>query len=834
MPVKNGMVEPVTQTAGIGSRFVLDTHLVRDAAYCVRLLLKSPGFTVVTLAVFAIGIGAATAVVSVADALFLRPLPVVQPERVMTVWQDNRDTGLLGQDVAPANAIDWMVRSRCFGAAAVAEAFTFNLNFAGREPDYLMAARVSEQFFKVLGAPPLHGRTFLAEEFQRGGPRVVVLSHAAWTSRFGADPSLVGRAVRLEAGEPFVVVGIMPARLELRLFHDSSGARRPETSVWMPKQGFEEAEKNFRGGGFWNVLGRLRSDVSVGQAQSELDVISAQLARDYPRTNAKVGAQVVPLRSHLASGMRDVLPVLLGAAAILLIVACTNVTNLLLAQNAARGREFAVRQALGASRARLIRQMLAESLLLASAGGALGLVFARWTLDVFEQLRARDIGLLDQIPLDVRAAAIACGLTIIAALIAGLTPSLQLSRRSANALRERRSGSGRRTLATLVVVEIAAALLLAVGAGLLVRSFLLIQRVDPGFDRQNVSVLQLFVSARIKETPKRILFFEQLLERLRTLPGVVASGAVSSLPFGEARVIVRAPLTIADRPVAPGEEPLAYVSAVTGDYFKVMNVPVVSGRLFEVTDTADARQVVLVSKRAAQQFWRGADPLRSRIRFGFSGKPFDAEVIGVVGDVHHEALERPSAAEVFVPYAQSGFHALSFVVRTAPGSASNLQALKEQVWSIDPLQSIYNTATLTELVSKTLAERRFNLFVLGAFALAALLLAAAGVYGVMSFTTSQRTHEFGVRMALGAVHRDVVGMVVREGVALAGIGLVIGGVVALPLTRLLRSLLFGVTATDPLTFLAVALTLLLIASVACYVPARRALKVDPVQALRFE
>jgi putative ABC transport system permease protein len=804
-------------------------------AFTFRQLLKFPGVTIITLLVFAIGIGAATAIASVADALFMRPLPVAQPQRLMTVWQYNRETGLRGEDVAPGNAIDWIARSRTFEAAAIAEAMTFNLNFAGREPDYLMAARVSDQFFKVLGTSPLHGRTFLAEEYRRGAPRVVLLSHAAWTGRFGGDPSIVGRTVRLDTNEAFTVVGVMPAGLELRLFHDSAGARRPETSIWLPKQDFTDAERNNRGGGFWNVIGRLRPGVSVDQAQAELDLVAAQLARDYPRTNARVGAEVVPLRSHLAGSMRDVLPLLLGAAAILLIVACANVANLLLARGAARGQEFAIRQALGASRARLLRQMLGESLLLATVGGAIGLVLARWTLDVFARLRPRDVGLLDRIPIDARAAAIACAVTLLAAVVAGLAPSLQLSRpAAATMLRERRPTSSRRTRAVLVVVEVAAALLLAVGAGLLVRSFVAIQRVDPGFSRDNVSVLQLFVSARIQEIPRRIVFFDQVLDRMRALPGVVAAGAVSSLPFGEARVIVRAPLVVAGRPAAGQEQSLAYMSAVSGDYFKAMDVELAAGRLFGSGDTADSQQVVLVSRSAARQFWHGEDPIGSKVQFRFSGKAFDAEVVGIVGDVRHEALDRPAAAEVFVPYSQLGFHTLTFVVRTAPGSPANPAVLKEQVWSIDPLQSIYNTETLERLIGKTLAERRFNLFVIAGFALAALLLATAGVYGVISFSTSQRTREFGVRMALGAARRDIMQLVLREGLTLAGIGLAIGIAASLPGARLWRSLLFGVSATDPLTLAAVGLLLLLVSTAACYLPAKRALEVDPVRSLRFE
>jgi putative ABC transport system permease protein len=344
----------------------------------------------------------------------------------------------------------------------------------------------------------------------------------------------------------------------------------------------------------------------------------------------------------------------------------------------------------------------------------------------------------------------------------------------------------------------------------------------------------VFSSPRIETPPKRIVFYQQVLDRIGALPGVVAAGAVTSMPFGEARVIVRGPLTIAGRPPASGEEALAYTTGVSGDYFQAMGVPLLEGRLFDATDTAASRQVALVSRRAAQQFWRGSDPLGSKVRFRFYGKAYDAEVVGVVGDVRHEALDSPAAAEVFLPYAQSGSTGLAFVARTAPGSPANLQALKEQVWALDPLQSIYHTARLEHLISKTLIGRRFTLFVLGGIALATLLLALAGVYGVMSFSTSQRTREFGVRMALGAGHRDIVRLVLREGLTLSGAGVIVGVLVALPLTHLLRTLLFGVTATDPVTFLIVSLALVLVAGIACYLPVRRALKVHPVEALRFE
>jgi putative ABC transport system permease protein len=819
--------------AWLRRQVTLDADAVRDTAHGIRLLLKSPGFTAVVLLIFAVGIGSTTAIVSIADALFLRPLVVARPERVMTLWQVNRESGADRQDVAPGNALDWMKRARSFEAMAIAEPFTYNLNFAGREPDYLLAARIGEQFFSVLGTSVMHGRTFEPQEYRQGGARVVILSHALWTTRFGSDPAIVGQGVQLDEGASYQVVGVMPPGLELRMFNDR--ARRPEPLVWVPKRGFTAAEESLRGGGFWNLVGRLRADVSVGEAQAELDAVAAQLAREFPQANANIGAQVVPLRSHLVGSLRDLLPLLLGAVTLLLVVACANVANLLLARGSARGREFAVRQALGASRIRLVRQMLVESLMLAALGGALGVLLARWILDTIGALRPGDIALIDRIPIDGRAAIIACVVTILAAVLAGLTPALQLSQPSAAlALREGRVSARRSIRGMLVVVEVAAALILAVGAGLLVRSFLLIQGVDPGFSRDDVSVVQVFAARRLDTPQKRIVFFEQAIERMRSLPGVIAAGGVTSMPFGEARVIVRVPLSIAGRPPATGENGQVIATAVTGEYFKVMNVPLIEGRLLDATDTMTTRPVALVSRAAVRQFWPGANPIGSKVNFRFTGRSYDAEVVGIVGDVQHDALDRPAAAEIFLPYAQSGFYALTMTVRTAPGAAIALQTLKEQVWAIEPQQSIYNSAPLDGLVAKTLSGRRFNLFVLGGFALATLVLAWAGVYGLMSFSIGQRTRELGVRLALGAERGDIVRLVLTEGTKLAGIGVAIGIVLALLLTRGLRTLLFGVTTTDPMTFIMVTASVMILAVTACYVPLRRALTVQPSEALRLD
>jgi putative ABC transport system permease protein len=820
--------------AWLRRQFTLDADAWHDVVHAVRMLRKTPAFTVFVLIVFAIGIGATTAIVSIGDTLFLRALPVSEPERVMTLWQYNRETGAKQLDVAPGNAIDWMMRARSFEAIAVAEPWGITTSIPGREPEYLDAARVTEQFFSLLRTSMLHGRSFQPAEHRPGAGRTIILTHALWRNRFGGDASIIGRAVRIDDGEAYTVVGVLPPRFELRLF--DSRVNQPEPAAWLPKQGFEEFETNARGNpGYFNVLGRLRAGVSVEQASSELDSIAAQLAQERPRTNINTGVHIVPLRPHLVGSLRDVLPLLLGAAALLLIVACANVANLLVARGSVRTREFAVRQAMGATRGRLVRQMLMESLLLAGAGGTAGLALARWTLNIVAQLRPMDVAGVDSIPIDARAAAIAFGVTVLAAIVAGLTPSIQLSRPAAtSALKEGRGVSRTHMRGALVILEVAAAMVLAVGAGLLVRSFILINQVDPGFNSERVAALQVFVSQRLDTPEKRTLFFQQSLDRMRALPGVVAAGGVSSMPFGVAKVIGRAQLTIDGRPSASAESPRVYSTAVAGEYFQAMGVPLLKGRLFDSTDTARSRQVVVVSRSAAQQFWPGADPIGSRVRGRFLGIDYDAEVIGVVGDVRHEALDRPAAPELFMAYAQCPFRALTFVVRTAPHSTTNVQSLKAQIWAIDPLQSIFHTSMLDDLVSQTLTGRRFSLFLLGGFALATLLLTAAGVYGLMSFSTSQRAREFGVRMALGAKRLDIAAMVVGEGLKLAGVGVAIGIVVAVALTRLLTVLLFGVTATDPLTFLLVSVALFLIVTTSCYVPASRALKVDPAEALRVD
>ncbi len=816
--------------AWIRRQFTADADLVHDIRHTLRLLARTPGVTAIALLVFAIGIGATTAIVSLADTLLARPLPLPDAERIVTLWERNRATGVEREDVAPGNAIDWVQRARSYRAIATIDPWSVDYT-GGVEPEVMRAAKVSEGFFDVLGAPMLHGRAFLPQEHRRGGDRVVVLGHEVWERKFGADPGLVGRAVQLD-GEPFTVVGVMPPGIELRMFDE-----RGERAIWLPKY-FEDYEPKIRSSGYWNVFGRLKPGATVEQARAELETLSAQLAGEYPSTNQNIVGQIVPLRSHLAGTLHALVPLLIGAATLVLVVACANVANILIARGAVRGREFAVRQALGAGRGRVIRQMLAESLLLATFGGALGLLIARWSLDLIARLRPTDVAGVDHIPLDARAAAIALGVTLLAAVIAGLAPAVQLSRPAATtALREGQSGGVRRGVrGALVVVEVALALLLVVGAGLLVRSFVLIQRVDPGFRTEQVRVLQVFAYDRQNNKPEgRAIFVQRVLEGIRSLPGIAAAGTVMAMPFIEANINIQGVVVVVGRPpAAAGEDLRMFLNVATGEYFQAMGIPLERGRLFTDRDIAGSPTVVLVTRAAARKHWPGADPIGSKVKFRLFSTSHEAEVVGIVGDARHDALDQPARPELFIPHPQAPTGSITFVVRTRPDSPVTMADLKKQVWALDPLEPLYRTATLDELVSRTLVGRRFSLVLLAGFAGAALLLAAAGLYAVISSSTSQRTREFGVRIALGAGRREIMGLVLREGLMLATIGLVVGAAGALWLTRFLRSLLFGVTAADPATFVAVSAGIIAIAIVACYVPARRAIKVDPLIALRSE
>lgn len=813
---------------------MIDT-LLQDLRFSLRQLVARPGFTLVAVAVVALGIGAATAIFSVLDTLVIRALPYVDAERIVTLWERNLETGVERDDVAPGNFYDWREQAASFETMAAID--PYSLDLTGRErPEVLFAGRVTEGFFEALAMPMLLGRGFTPEEFETGG--AVVIGERLWERRFGSDPGLVGTAITLD-GRPVTVVGVLP-----RAFNPHLLPTVGEREAWIPlvEEGWE---RDMRSSRWWSVVGKLAPGVSLAQARAELDAISSRLATDHPETNGPVRANVVPLRDHLVGDARTALYVLEGAVLFLLLVGCANVASLLLARGTEREAEFALRSALGAGRSRLIRQLLTESLAIAALGGVAGAFLAQGALDLIVAIGPADLPRLDEVALDGRVLAFAVGATFFTALAFGVLPALHFSRPDLQgAINEGRTGSGasafrQRMRGAMVVVEIALSLVLVVGAGLLARSFAELLSVDPGFDADHVAVLQVFHYPDGESASERIDFFDRSLDRIRGLPGVVSAGAVSALPFIEANVSIQRTFTVAGRPAPrPEERPNAFLAQATEDYFGTLGIRVLNGRVFDERDRPGSVPVAVVTDALARRYWPGEIPLGQRVVIDewvtADGDPVEWEVVGLVEEVRHDGLERDPRPEMFVPQAQAPSGGMVFVARTRGDPAAYLERMKDEIWSIDPTQAFYRAGTLAELVSKSVAARRFNLWILGSFAGLALLLAAIGIYGVVSYTTRTRAREFGVRMALGAGRRDIVADVVRRGLRLAGLGIAIGLAVSLGLTRLMSRLLYGVSPRDPLTLLGVAGVLLLVALAATYLPARRVTALDPSRALRLE
>lgn len=810
-----------------------------DVTYAVRGLVRRPTFAAVAVLVVALGIGAATAIFSVLDTLVIRALPYEDADRIVTIWEENTRSGGGREDVAPADFLDWREQARSFEAIAAFDPYSLDLT-GGEHPEVVYAARVTEAFFEALGSGALHGRTFVADDFGAAGGRVVVLSHSLWERRFGADPGLVGRSLTLD-GEPYTVVGILPPSFD-PYFQPSVRSRE----AWIPLV-LQEWEAEERGSRWWSVVAKLRSDVPLERAQAEMDAISARLAQDHPETNAGIQAVLVPLRDHLVGDARTALYVLQGAVIFLLLIACANLASLFLARGTEREGEFAVRAALGAGRSRMLRQLLVESGVVAVAGGLLGVGLAYWAVDLIAMLGPVDVPRLDEVRVNGRVLVFAVALCGLTAIVAGLAPALHFSRPDLGAsMKEGRTstaGAARQRLrGGMVVAEVALSLVLVVGAGLLARSFVRLLGVDPGFDRDNVAVAQVFRYVDDETPEERRAFFRRAIERIDALPGVRSAAAVSAFPFIEANIDVQQSFRVAGRSEPRrGEAPNAFVAVATPDYFRTMGIPLLEGRALEPTDDAEAPPVAVVTEALARRQWPGESPVGQHVRFvddqDSDRRADDArwiEIVGVVGHVRHDGLDRDPRPELFLPQEQTNMGSMTFVARTDRDPAALLEPMRQAIWALDPLQTIYRSATLDELVSKSVAGRRFNLWLLGSFAAIALILAAVGIYGVVSYSTRTRAHEFGVRMALGAGTRDVVREAMSRGVRLATLGVALGLVGALGVTRALRGLLYGVSAADPLTFLAVALLLLGVALGATWFPARRATRVDPAVSLRVE
>jgi putative ABC transport system permease protein len=830
--------------------------LTQDLRYGARLIRRTPGFTFLVVAVLALGIGATTGIFSVIDALLIRQLPYREPARIVLLFEADAAKRSALEAVAPANFIDWQRQTRTIEVMAAAEPFGFTFTSGtsgtsgagGSEPQSLPGARVTQGFFDAFGMDAMHGRTFTPDEYTTGRNQVVVLSHGTWTRQFGGDRGIVGATIRLN-GQPHTVVGVMPPAFAPRLLTTFT-----ERGLWTPKV-WSESEQQLRGARFYNVVARLEPGVTIERAQSELDAIAERLARQHPRTNAGKAIHVLSLRDHLAGDLRSSLGILIGAAALLLLIAMANTANLLMARSSTRVREIAVRHAIGANRGRLIRQLLTETLLLAVSGCLLGLIVAFWTTRLVVALAPPDIPALGTLGVNGRVLVFSTVLTLIVTILVGLVPAwkgagMRVSDALSSAGGEARVAHGGRGRGRFVVAQLALALTLLTAGGLLLRSFSTLLATSPGFSPEGVAAVQVFARLADRTPGERAALFQQIVDGMRALPHVQEAGAASVIPFLDTTGGSSVAVAIDGRPpVAGAEEPSAFVNVATQGYFPVLRVPLLDGRLFDEHDGLTRSPVVVVSRTFADTHWRASSPVGQRIHFTLRGAKISAEIVGVVGDVRHDALDRPASQEIFVPHAQLPITGMTFVARTYQTSQTSrtsrtsatsgdlstvISAMGARIRTVIPGQAVYRTGILEDLVSHSLNDRRFMLTLVLAFAVLAAALAASGVYGVMNVISTQRRKEYGLRIALGADRTEILRMVLREGARLILAGAAIGLVGALIAGQLLRSFLFGVGSIDPWTLAAACVTLGAVAGVACLVPALKATRVSPLIALRTD
>ncbi|HEU5180083.1 MAG TPA: ABC transporter permease [Candidatus Polarisedimenticolia bacterium] len=793
--------------------------LIRDIRFALRYLRKEPAFTAVAVLTLALGIGANSAIFSAVNALLLRPLPVKEPARLVLV----RDVQPVAGE-APASYpefLDWKERAKTFQDLAAYFNTTFPLTGAG-EPEQLSAVRMSTSMLSMLGEHPPLGRDFRPEEESPDAERVALISRGLWHRRFGGSPEMIGKKILL-AGDPFSVIGILPDAFPFGGHPD----------VVIPLR--VKSEWAVRGLHFITVVGRLRSGPDMAQARTELETVTKALRSEGV---TKHGIAITPLQDYFVSDTRPALLILFGAVGMVLLIACANIANLLLARGAGRRKEIAIRMAVGASRARLVRQFLTESVLLASLGGCLGLGMAAWGVDLLVASAPAALPRLNEIRIDGWVLGFTAMVSLLTGLLFGLAPALQAGSADQNdSLKEGgRAGGGaprQRLRALLVVGEVAISLVLLIGAGLLVRSFLRVTGDDRGFDGSRVLTATLALpNASYSDTARQTAFYAQLVEKVGALPDVEAAGIVSHLPLGGDNT--NSGLLIEGKTFPDNEPPLADDRLVSPDYFRAMGIPILKGRGFTEHDDASAPQVALINETLARKFFPGEDPIGKRIGMNWKMEGLQ-EVVGVVKDVRHDGLDLPLFPTVYVPYRQAIDPGMTLVVRARNKDPLQLSgAVRAQVHAIDPNQPISSLRTMDEVASESVGPRRFSTTLFGAFAALALFLAALGIYGVIAYSVTQRTHEIGIRMALGARRRDVLRLVIGQGLQPVGIGVLAGLLAALPLTRLLSGLLFGVGATDPWTFAGIPLLLAGIGLLACYFPARRAAAVDPLTALRHE
>jgi putative ABC transport system permease protein len=808
--------------------------LWQDLRYGARMLVKNPAVTLLAIIALTLGIGANTALFGVVNAVLLRSLPYAEGERLAIVWE-NRKTGKTNAQnvINLGNFYDWKDQNSVF--SDMAAFFDRNVNLTGDgEPEEIPGQIATTNLFSVLGVNAIQGRTFTADDGKDNQPNVVVISYNLWQRRFGGAP-VIGREITLN-NRKNTIIGVLPRDVGWYIQKGSMINKAPE--IWYPWQVSNELRQ--RQGRFARAVARLKPGVTLAQAQSEMNTIAARLEQQYPQFDTNWGVNVVPLRTQLTGEVRKPLLILLGAVGFVLLIACANVANLLLAKAASRKKEIAVRAGLGASRWRIVRQLLTESVMLSLIGGGFGLLLAWWGTKALIALSPPGLMDLSSVTVNLPVLGFTFALTLLTGIVFGLVPALEAGRFNLNdSLKEGGKniggGSSSHRLRNLfVVMQVALALVLLVGAGLFMKSLSRLQSVDPGFKASNLLTLRVNLSARKYDTdPKVMNFFGRAVGQLRALPGVEAVGAINTLPFAGPHSGTS--VAVEGQPKLPPGQTLSTGICVTdANYFQAMQIPLKSGRLFTDQEASEMRHVVVVNETFVRKILAGQDPLGKRVTIEMKDENAPTEIIGVVGDTKHLGLDSESEAMAYWPQPELVYSGMTLVVRTGGDASGLIPAARNVIRDIDPEQPIGEVSTMEGLLAKSVAPSRFSAILLAVFSLVALVMAAVGVYGVMSYSVQQRTHEIGLRMALGAQQRDVLRLVVKQGIVLGLIGVATGLVASFGLTRLIVSLLFEVPATDTRTFAAVSAGLFMITLIACYIPARRATKVDPLVALRYE
>ena len=809
------------------------TTLLTDIRFGARMLLKSPMMTFIALLALTLGIGANTAIFSVVNAVLLRSFPYSDPERLVLVWEKKEGARTDQNSINLGNFFDWKEQNQVFSDMAAFFNSNVNLTSDG-EPEEVPGQFAMWNLFSVLGTNPILGRTFVEEDGRNGQPRVIVISHGLWLRRFGGDRNIIGRQIVLNE-QPATIVGVMPPNFGWHIQRGTQAAKPAD--IWLPWQMPSNIRE--RRGRFALAVARLKPGLPMDQAKREMDTIGARLAQQYPDFNTNWGVNVVPLRTQVTGEIRRPLLILLGAVGFVLLIACANVANLLLARASSRRKEIAVRAGLGASRWRITRQLLTESVMLSLVGGALGVLVAWWGTQALVALSPPALIDLKSVTVSLPVLAFTFGLSFLTGIVFGLVPALEATRFDLHdSLKEGGkniggSTSGHRLRSVFVVAQVALALVLLVGAGLLLKSFRHLQSVDTGFDANNLLAMRLNLLPRKYESDQQTLdFFKQAVERMKTIPGVEAAGAINTPPF--TGLYSGTNVDIDGRKLPSSQGLTTGVCVTDANYFQTMQIPLLKGRLYTAEEATQSRHVVVVNETFVRKNLGGQEPLGRKLTIYMKDEPEPTEIIGVVADHKHLGLDVEVEPMAYWPHPELVFSGMWLMLRTRGDASAVAPAARNVIHAIDPQQPIGEVSTMESLLATSVARARFSASLLTVFSLVALVMAAVGIYGVMSYSVLQRTHEIGVRMALGAQRLDVLSLVVKRGIVLGAIGVVVGLAASFALTRLISTLLFEVTATDTVTFVMVPVGLFLVTLIACYVPARRATRVDPLKALRYE